>query len=99
MYIYFFLKLQNCITFLQQWTIYGLNALTCDHVNNFWDTSTPIHQTKSLVGTYTGPDAGRVNNYIYVWIIKALSSFDKFNPHYKKHIKMNTIKIYHTYFN
>ena len=52
---FFYLKLQNCITFLQQWTIYGLNALTRDHVNNFWDTSTPIHQTKSLVGTYTGP--------------------------------------------
>ena len=64
-----YLKLQNCITFLQQWTIYGLNALTCDHVNNFWDTSTPIHQIKSLVGTYTGPNAGRVNNYIYMWII------------------------------
>ena len=60
-----YLKLQK-ITFLQQWTIYGLNALTRDHVNNFWDTSTPIHQTKSLVGNYTGPDAGRVNNYIYV---------------------------------
>ena len=52
--------------FLLQWTIYGLNTLTRDHVNNFWDTSTPIHQTKSPVGTYTGPDAGRVNNYIYV---------------------------------
>ena len=45
--------------------------LTCDHVNNFWDTSTPIYQTKSLVGTYTGPYAGRVNNYTHVWIIKA----------------------------
>ena len=49
----FYLKLQNCITFLQQWTIYGLNALTRDHVNNFLDTSTPIYQAKSLVGTYT----------------------------------------------
>ena len=56
--------------------------LTRDHVNNFWDTSTPINQTKSPVGTYTGPDAARVNNFIYVWIIKALSSFDRFNPHY-----------------
>ena len=43
---FFYLKFQNCITFLQQWTIYGLNALTRDHVNNFWDTSTPVHQTK-----------------------------------------------------
>ena len=47
-------------------TIYGLNALTRNHVNNFWDTSIPIYQTKSLVGTYTGPDAGRVNNYTCV---------------------------------
>ena len=61
-----YLKLQNCITFLQQWKIYGLNALIRDHVNNFWDTSTPIHQTKSPVGAYTGPEAGRVSNYIYV---------------------------------
>ena len=68
----FYLKLQNCITFLQQWTIYTLNALTREHVNNFCDTSTPIYQTKNLVGTYTGPDAGRVNKYIHVWIIKAL---------------------------
>ena len=43
--------------------INGLNALTRDHVNNFWDTSTPIHQTKSMVGTYTGPNPARVNNY------------------------------------
>ena len=56
MFFIFYLKLQNCITFLQQWTIYGLNALTRDHVNNFWDTSTPIYQTKNLVGTYTGPE-------------------------------------------
>ena len=48
------------------WTIlYGLNGMTPDHVNNFWDIITPIHQTKSLVGTYTRPDAGRVNNYIW----------------------------------
>ena len=90
--IFFYLKLQNCITFLQQWTIYGLNALTRDHVNNFWDTSTPIHQTKSLVGTYTGPDAGRMNNYM-CGLLRPYS-YDKFNPHYKirVHIKMNTIK-------
>ena len=67
-FIFFNLKLQNCFTFLQQWKIYELNALTRDHVNNFWDTSTPIHQTKSPVGTYTGPDAGRVNNYIYIYM-------------------------------
>ena len=60
--------------------IYGLYALTRDHVNNFWDPSKPIHHTKSLVGTYTGPDAGRVSN-VHVWITKALSSFDRFNPH------------------
>ena len=38
------------------------NALARDYVNNFWDTSTPICQTESLTGIYTGPDAGRVNN-------------------------------------
>ena len=95
-YLYiFYLKLQNCITFLQQWTIYELNALTRDHVNNFWDTSTPIHQAKSLVGNYTGPDAGRVNNYIYtyVWIIKALSSFD-----YKIHIELQSDLYYPRYY-
>ena len=41
--------------------IYDPNALARDHVNNFWDTSTPICQTESLTGIYTGPDAGRVN--------------------------------------
>ena len=35
---------------MQQWTIYGLNALTHDHVNNFWGTSIPIHQTKKKSG-------------------------------------------------
>ena len=37
-----------------------MDALTRDHVNNFWDTSTPIHQTKSLVGTYTGPEINEI---------------------------------------
>ena len=54
------------VTFLKH-PVYGFNALTREHVNNFWDTSRPIHQTKSLEGTYTGPDAGRLNNYIHVW--------------------------------
>ena len=44
---------------------YNMDAMTPDHVNNFWDTITPILQTKSLVSTYTRPDAGRVNNYIW----------------------------------
>ena len=44
---------------------YNMDAMTPDHVNNFWDTITPILQTKSLVGTYTRPNAGRVNNYIW----------------------------------
>ena len=42
--------------------IYDPNALARDHVNNFWGTSTPICQTESLTGIYTGLDAGRVNN-------------------------------------
>ena len=35
--------------------IYDPSALARDHVNNFWDTSTPIYQTESLTGIYTGP--------------------------------------------
>ena len=27
-----------------------------DHVNNFWDNSTPIFQTESLTNIYTGPE-------------------------------------------
>ena len=42
--------------------IYELNAWTRDHVNNFWDTSTPICQSRYLAGIYTGPNAGQVNS-------------------------------------
>ena len=37
--------------------IYELNALTRDHVNNFWDTGTPICRTECPAGIYTGPSA------------------------------------------
>ena len=33
-----------------------LTPLARDHVNNFWDTNTPICQTESLTGIYTGPE-------------------------------------------
>ena len=38
--------------------IYDPNVLARDHVNNFWDTSTPICQTENLTGIYTGPELG-----------------------------------------
>ena len=39
--------------------MYDPNALARDHAKNVWDTSTPICQTESLTGIYTGPVAGR----------------------------------------
>ena len=58
----FYLKTSKLYYIFTSRIIYDPNALARDHVNNFWDTSTPICQTESLTGIYTGPDAGRVNN-------------------------------------
>ena len=58
----FYLKTLKLYYIFTSRIIYDPNALACDHVNNFWDTSTPICQTESLTGIYTEPDAGRVNN-------------------------------------
>ena len=52
--IYFYLTSKLYYIFTSR-IIYDPNALTRDHANNFWDTSTPICQTESLTGIYTGP--------------------------------------------
>ena len=59
---FFYLKTSKLYYIFTSRIIYDPNALARDHVNSFWDTSTPICQTESLTGIYTGPDAGRLNN-------------------------------------
>ena len=53
--IFFYLKTSKLYYIFTSRIIYDPNALARDHVNNFWDTSTPICQTESLTGIYTGP--------------------------------------------
>ena len=52
---FFYLKTSKLYYIFTSRIIYDPNALALDHVNNFWDTSTPICQTESLTGIYTGP--------------------------------------------
>ena len=55
---FFYLKTSKLYYIFTSKIIYDTNALARDHVNNFWDTSTPICQTESLTGIYTGPELG-----------------------------------------
>ena len=50
---FFYLKTSKLYYIFTSRIIYDPNALARDHVNNFWDTSTPICQTESLTGIYT----------------------------------------------
>ena len=51
---FFYLKTSKLYYIFTSRVIYDPNALARDHVNSFWDTSTPICQTENLAGIYTG---------------------------------------------